>query len=349
MTRQQHGTTTDDAALEAQTLEGALEARRSAAETWLLVGAIAMIVVGVALIVLPTAAPRYGWIVRSLAARGVTSLPIAIGGVLMSGLSFAIRSARTGLVAALEASSQTSPAVEELAQQVAHLGDGLQGLRIEFVYLKDSLQSQLERVQTAGGSDSAGDAVYRLAASLDQVGMRIEERLNAEQRRLAETLQGISTALETLRDESARVRARLEDPASAGYPTSDAAYADGWTSEDDPRPARLGLLDMLDDLGRLLPHKAVPVDEGPEIEPDPFEGVQDEGWKQSSSVPAPLPKLRGDELRLAEPIELLGRDLPRVPSPSADPGLGDKLEELRGLLADERVREALSALERTRR
>src|SRR6185503_17429481 len=129
----------------------------------------------------PTLLPQYAWIARSLAARGVTSLPIAIGGVLMCGIVLAGRSRReaTPLV---DPDRGTRVALDTLSQQVAQIGDALQGIRIEFVYLKDALQTQLERVESSRSSDNAGDAVYRLAASLDQVGMRIEERVAATNR-----------------------------------------------------------------------------------------------------------------------------------------------------------------------
>src|SRR6185295_12133343 len=104
----------------------------------------------------------------------------------------------------------TRVALDTLSQQVAQIGDALQGIRIEFVYLKDALQTQLERVESSRSSDNAGDAVYRLAASLDQVGMRIEERVAATNREVAESVKALGTALETLRTESAGLQRELE-------------------------------------------------------------------------------------------------------------------------------------------
>lgn len=335
-------------------------ANRGATETWLVVAGILMMLVGIALVVLPTVLPRYTWIVHSLAARGVTSLPIAIGGVLMCGIAFAGRSRLDAPPPLVDPDRGTRTALDTLSQQIAQLGDALQGIRIEFVYLKDALQSQFDRVEASRGADNAGDAVYRLAASLDQVGMRIEDRVATTNREVTESVKSVVATLEALREESAglkkqidEVRHTAEESQPPRHPLDDAdeAYAEDWPGEEHeraPHGSRLGLLDMLDDLGRLLPRKDE-VETPIESERDPFEGSRDEGWKHAASVPAALPSLPRDEARIAEPIGLLGRGMPRSEPPAPDEPLGEKLEELRGLLADSRVREALAALERSRR
>jgi hypothetical protein len=337
--------------------------RRRGAEPWLTVFGVLMMLAGIGLVVVPTFLPQYGWVVRSLAARGVTSLPIAIGGVLMCGIAFASRSSRASLDAtasALSAARETSPVIDALGHQIATLGDGLQAIRIEFVYLKDALQSQIDRMQTTPQpqDSGAGDAVYRLAASLDQVGMRIEERFVAGHRDLGESVRALATSLETLREEHANLRSTLEElreraPEAKVEPVEPTpeVYADEWSDkqEEEDRSARLGLLDMLDDLGRLLPAKSEEVvEDETALEPDPF--AQDEGWKHAGSIPPALPRQRGEELRMAsDSRNLLGQGLPRSESTSSQGLVGEKLEELRDLLADERVRQALAALERTRR
>lgn len=349
-----------DAAVRAAPSAASDVPRRGGAETWLVGGGVLMMLAGIALVVVPTFLPQYGWVVRSLAGRGVTSLPFAIGGVLMCGIAFTSRASRASLeatAAVISSARQTSPAVDALARQIATLDDGLQAIRIEFVYLKDALQSQLERLQAPQNQDSsAGDAVYRLAASLDQVGMRIEERVNTGHRELGESVRAVAASLETVREECSNLRTRLDElreqaPVTkvVSVETEDEDYADEWTDEEAERSSRLGLLDMLDDLGRLLPRKASDVEEEPAIEPDPFATAQDEGWKHSGSIPSALPSPRSEALRMADSGNLLGRGVPRVEPTSSQGVVGEKLEELRDLLADARVREALAALERTRR
>lgn len=317
-----------------------VSSRGPSVDTWLLVAGVLMVLTGVALVVLPTVLPAHAWIARSLANRGVTALPIAISGVMLFGLSLTSRLSRAQFLAAMRSNQDDSPSIDHLANQVAHLGDGLQALRIEFVYLKDVVQSGVDRVQSAAPPENSSDAVYRLAASLDQVGMRIEERFLAGHREVSEALRAITSAIETVRASSAELRDAVEETAAkTAQPTSGTGNS---APSADADSARLGILDMLDDLGRILPDHTERRDEDLEIEYDPYGSVQDEGWK-SSAPAAPLPSARGEELRLGNAAELLGRGFPR------EGAVGTKLEELRHLLADERVREALASLERSRR
>jgi hypothetical protein len=75
-----------------------------------------------------------------------------------------------------------------------------------------------------------------------------------------------------------------------------------------------------------------------------FEGVQDEGWDRQEALAGPLPSLRlegakesgsAGELLAGEDAEGIYDDLAIV----------RKLEELRSLLADSRVREALTTMD----
>lgn len=337
------------------------------AQRMLLTTGIALLLAAATLILVPTVLPQYGWIVRSLAARGVSSLPLYAGGVLLCGFWLSARTTRANFLATQETALASVPLIDKLVQEVAHLGDGLQGMRIEFVYLKDALQSHLERAQMNVPSDTPADGMYRLAASLDQVGLRIEERLNANHLEIGQSLQAVSSTIESLRalDSNARIQreggndARIDDslrgtdhepiPSDTGHTPG----TEGWDHDGAERRSRLGLLDMLDDLGRLLPRKTPPARERLSLQFDPFEDVQDEGWKHSASIPGPLPSDHsdhtGDELRFPGAGELLGSGFPNSPDSSHDETLGEKLAELQSLLADDLVREALVSIDRNRR
>jgi hypothetical protein len=302
----------------------------------------AMLLVGVAIAILPTVMPGNAWMVRSLAAKGLTSAPMLVGSFVLWGLCLNSRSSRSRAQSVTDAALSTSPAIDNLAAEVAHLGDGLQGLRIEFVYLKDALQSQQDRNQSAPANDAAGDAMYRLAASLDQVGARIEGRLHASHGELSQALQGVASTIEALKLASATPPV-VEAPAehhAVEYPQIEHA------AEGSANGARLGLLDMLDDLGRLLPHKSAPV--ARPVETDPFELVQDEGWKHAISIPGALPAGR-EEIHLPAAGELLAGGRVHPTMEHDEEPLGDKLADLRDLLADARVREALASIERMRK
>ena len=81
------------------------------------------------------------------------------------------------------------------------------------------------------------------------------------------------------------------------------------------------------------------------ITSEAFEGVQDEGWDRHAGPAAALPSTLS--LAAGDPGsagELLASD--DIPEPSDDLAMIRKLEELRALLSDSRVRDALSTMER---
>jgi hypothetical protein len=341
MSRDHERSQTDEEAVRHDDVAPHAHVRGGGSEFLLVATGFAMLLVGAAIAVLPTVMPENAWMVRSLAAKGITSAPLLVGSFVLWGLCLNSRSSRSRAQSVQDAAFSTSPAIDTLAAEVAHLGDGLQGLRIEFVYLKDALQSQQDHNQSTPANDAPGDAMYRLAASLDQLGARVEGRLHASHNELHQALQGVASTIEALKIAAATppVVEAAVDHRPTEYPHLEHA------AEGSANGARLGLLDMLDDLGRLLPSKSTSV--ARPVETDPFEEVQDEGWKHAASIPAPLPMGR-DEIHLA-PGELLAGGRVHPTMEHDEEPLGEKLADLRNLLADARVREALASIERMRK
>jgi hypothetical protein len=349
------------------------ESRGRFSEFLLLGTGLIQFLTGAALIVVPSALPQYAWIVQGLARRGVTGLPLYVGGVVLTGLWLATRTNRARAEAARDGAVAAAAAIERLAGDVGHQGDGLQGLRIEFVYLKDALQNQIEKSQSpapASADSNASDAVFRLAASLDQLGARLEERINANHRELGQSLQTVTKEVEALKVIASAPRPEPEPKVlkatdeldsedsllveSKRVSAAKSSKSDVLEHDESERHNRLGLLDMLDDLGRILPRRTSPALERPHVEPgvqaDAFVDIQDEGWKHAASIPGPMPAGRsGEELRMQRPGDLLGSSIPRAPGSLEDTALGLKLDELRKLLADARVREAIASVERSRK
>lgn len=373
MGRDQEKSSSDEAVAGQENRTVEPETRGGFAEFLLLGTGLAQFLTGAALIIVPSALPQYAWIVHSLARRGVTGLPLYVGGVVLTGLWLSTRSNRTRAMAVRESAASAAGAIEKLASEVGHLGDGLQGLRIEFVYLKDALQTQSEHAQsnTNTTADNAGDAMFRLAASLDQLGARLEARFNAGHRELGQALQAVTGTVDSLKELSLQTKIELEavqqqrpveparhielqDSHSRSSVAHDLDVSDDWVDDESLRSTRLGLLDMLDDLGRILPQRTSPAVDRPSAPPtihtDPFGEIQDEGWEHAASIPGPIPAARtGDELHLASAGELLGAGSDYAAGSLEDLPLGDKLAELRNLLADVRVRKALASIERVRK
>ena len=334
----------------------------------LLIGAgLTLLLFGTATLLLPTVSPQHAWIVHRLAERGVATLPMFAAGVLVCGLWLAVRVSRDHSSAAQEAARSSAPVLESLNEEVVHLRDALQGLRIEFVYLKDNVQTVVERTAASENNDLQTHGIYRLAASLDQLGQRIEEHLGTNQREVLDTLGDLSTSIRMARLESRGEPIHLPpgtDEDAEDYRGFDPLGQDtivfrgddsedlgptghdhGTTAFPDERE-RLGVLDLLDDLGRLLPRGSTTTRAVDEITPDAFEGVQDEGWERHDSPTAPLPSARsGDLFGFETAGGLLSEGHQRD---EAERAVVRKLEELRALLADDRVREALTDMERVK-
>ncbi|MFN0008490.1 MAG: hypothetical protein ACKVXR_11360 [Planctomycetota bacterium] len=298
-------------------------------------GAI-LLLAGTAMLVVPRVSPSYAGIVRTLEGYGLTSMPLLGAGILFTGLWLTVRTSREHSIAAQVAALSAGPAIASLSEKLTDLRDGLQGLRIEFVYLKEAIQTEFERQSQTANTDSSAEGIYRLAASLDQLGLRIEQRLVSSEIEMRERLDSLASTIEVAQREGRDGRIHLsDDSVPAGDQEAD-AYS--------PRE-RLGVLDMLDDLGRLLPKKAPLASGTPMITSDAFEGVQDEGWGRHAGPAAPLPStlsLAASDLGRAGAL-LAGDD---IHEPTDDLAMIRKLEELRALLADSRVRDALTAMER---
>lgn len=326
----------------------------------LLIGAGAtLLLAATAILLVPTVSPGHAWIVRSLADRGLSSLPLFAAGLLFTGLWLAVRTSREHSIASQVAAMSAGPAIENQSERILDLRDSLSGLRIEFVYLKDMVQAYIDRQNHSGQADSHAEGMYRLAASLDQLGQRVEQQIAASQHEMREKLEGLWSAIEISRHAGHDGRIHLGDDTGArgdhefelqdphGSPRRHDVRSHVILSDhdDDASRERLGVLDLLDDLGRLLPKKSSAAASHPMITADAFEGVQDEGWDRHQALAGPLPSIRLDT----------GSDLPRVgglmagediTEPSDDLAIVRKLEELRALLADSRVRDALTTMDR---
>ena len=334
-------------------------------------GATLLLAAG-AMALIPRMLPGQAELVRSLADLGLTSFPLFAAGILFTGLWLAVRTSREHSIAAQHAAMSAAPAIGALSDRIVDLRDGFQGLRLEFVYVKDLVKTQIERQNEAANRDPSAEGMYRLAASLDQLGQRIERQVGACQNEMREKLESLWSAIEISRHESRDGRIHLGeegDPHEAHehheheetredepkvhhaeiveHPLDHGDAPEPEMSHDDAASReRLGILDLLDDLGRLLPKQStavVPV--RPLITSDAFEGVQDEGWERTQALAGPLPSIRmenpGEKSRVGG---LLAS--PDVHEPSDDLAIVRKLEELRSLLSDSRVRDALTSMDR---
>lgn len=190
----------------------------------------------------PKLLPAQAEYFQRAAANGITT------GVLWSlaaglfGLSILARQLGRNLEILAQADDQ-SPLVDQVVMDLAQTRTSMQELRVEFVYLKEHITTMGRDLPTqiAEASESATrDAMYRLAASLDQVGARLEQRIRSQHSTLESTLQEVQQSLQATCDQVAQLEQSLhKDPAAPG----------GWEmpAEPVPPPISLGVLDHMAD------------------------------------------------------------------------------------------------------
>lgn len=199
---------------------------------------------GIALAIVPKFAPNLATVCASLARQGVTpGLAIAAGSALAIA-GGALRSALSGIAKerALELAEpdEITPRMAQMEADLAQVRGTLQELRVEFVYVKDSvlhLRQGVGEVLTTANPESMQEAVFRMASSLDQLGACMDQRLTAQN----ETMQ---RAMQTFHDALLAACTRVDEVAERATTLADQI-------EGHPAPPALGLLDRFDDAGHV--------------------------------------------------------------------------------------------------
>jgi hypothetical protein len=318
--------------------------QRTTPSSWgLFVAGFLLCAAAVGLAFAPFAGPTFGTIANAIARRGALALVVAIGGLLLLGLYDLTRTQRRiadGMNE--EEGPEPDEALDGIAGDVALVRGGIQELRVELVYLKDAVRGVQERSGEAGG-DGQQDAIFRLAASLDQLGARVEQRLKAQHLDVQDTLLEIHTAVHGIRTQVEQFSGRADhggeahetagsyeprieieaDPTHAASGRAGSGPGDEieWSPDKDVDRHTLGLLDSLDDFGQLLPERTSPSGTAPVNARDGI-GLSGADGEPPSALPRILHDRAGD------------REIP----------VESKLDHLKSLLADPAVRDALESI-----
>lgn len=307
-------------------------------------------------------APELAWIADSLQRMGITSGAVLAGGVSLLGLSLVCK-AIARAHRSLSGSMRSENGLSAVTDSQADLRDGLDKVQFELRVLHESTRQLLEiaHEQTLKrSSNHPDDAVLQLAASLDQLGARLEDRLETQHTGINERLGSLDGSLEETRR---RLTSFVEDSRRNGQAKNEspsAPAAGDKRRRPTERPSRrprhepsepegdddlhvlvtleerdeevhkaqrnaatsLGLLDELGDFSDLggPPKDFSDLGGSPKEAPSPF-SVESRG-------PSPDPLLQAQETR-------------EKPEPS-----DAKLEQLKSLLADQGLRKALEDLRR---
>lgn len=238
--------TTQDEATE-PTPEAPRSQAGGAGGAWIGLG-VGLGLLGFGLSVLPALAPATLPWVRSIVGNGATPGLVGATGVVVLALGSATRTLarqHRATQAAIGALPSHAAQFERVASDLAQTRGALQELRVESVYLRDgiaSLQQGLGEELSSGNRRGLQESVFQLAASLDQTGARLDERLALQHDLLAQSLQTFHDTLLTACLRIDELHGRLPS-ATDGAPS---AFTGGG-------PDSLGVLDLISDEPPVAP------------------------------------------------------------------------------------------------
>jgi hypothetical protein len=196
----------------------------------------------------PKALPAQAELFQRAAAHGLTG-----GALLCASLElFALSMFARALGRNVESMANTDDQgllLDQLTTDLAITRTSMQELRVEFVYLKDQVTNMGRDLPTSivsANESSTRDAMYRLAASLDQVGARLEQRIRSQQGTLESTLQEVQQSLQATCEQVTQLGQTIQQ--SGPQPG-------GWEVPSEPPapPVSLGVLDHMADESSPVP------------------------------------------------------------------------------------------------
>jgi hypothetical protein len=216
--------------------------RRSGdAATLSLVG-LAVFGAGLALLVVPHLSWKGAKIAESLGNLGLQGGTLLVGGMSLLGLALVRRAMDSSRASA---ASEDTLLLEQVATDLVQLRGAMAEIGEETSAVRAALEEMRERAEAeaaAESSDSQTDAIFRLAASLDQLGARIEQRLDAQHTALRDGLDEIDTLLARTASPSV-----AQNGASAGGADPSPHLGDTAVMPRDDAVRSLGLLDHIED------------------------------------------------------------------------------------------------------
>ena len=160
---------------------------------------------GLALGVGPELSPELSWLSRRLGEAGVSSGVVFGCGVLALFLAHVTRLAREA-GAQMRSAEEAMHCTQAISVGMRQMVDRITRLHVELGELKEGQRGLLRVAQDQAGAQTSGmqvDATYRLAASMDQLGRRFEDRLQSQQQaiedRFLDLLATITSTQEQLR------------------------------------------------------------------------------------------------------------------------------------------------------
>ncbi len=211
-------------------------------------GGVTALGLGAALAVGGEIAPEAGWIATKLARIGVTAGPVLACGALAIGMAWTTRLLRkqSGQLATSLAHGQI---LARLAKDFTGLRENIARVQLEFADIQQANRQLLnlvrQQAQASTENEPTKDAMFRLAASMDQLGARLETRVRALFDGLEKRVDGFDRRLEETskvqRDELGRLEERLTIAATLAQSSrEEIPYVDGAPASSDEETTRAG-------------------------------------------------------------------------------------------------------------
>jgi hypothetical protein len=308
-------------------------ASRSSAGSTLIALGVLGIAVGAAIGLAPTFVPEYSWYAKALGARGLSGGAVCLSSMLLLGMGVVARARAAQPSAPESRGPDAGLLLEQVATDLAQLKGAIESQRRELGELRTQSSKGGGKQSTSGGAPALSaeqlHALFRMAASMDQLGAKVDLGFKAQAAAFEERLAGLGGA----RSSSAHAAPQQAAPhhvpqaqaaqqhASARHESTHAAHSQrepaaplsAPRAQPAPRPQAqqqgLGLLDQIDDQGT-------------------YAGAAPASQTFAPVPPAPIPAQMPAQLALAA-------------EPQAAEASAPSRDSLEMLLSDERVRSAL--------
>ncbi len=270
------------------------------------ISGVALITVAAVTALVPQLPAAFAPVLDGLARAGLDKGPLAMFGLLTLGAAFGMRRPQPKKAQGEQLESLLQREFQGVEAHVRESGAAVETLRQELAALKRSIESSFEAAEAATNTsqEASNDRIFRLAASLDQLGAQVDRRLDAARDELRSL---ISSSAESQREATEQLmdqvnRAASEPEAITDHPEPEHDHSPIYTGN-----TKEAMASFMNDL-RSLP-KDLLEDPG---ELEAMTGGDVDGGLAATSEPAaalpaqdqPVPEQRPDDrLKLIDQME----------------------------------------------
>lgn len=298
--------------------------RSNAGSTLIALGVLG-IAIGAAIGLAPTFVPEYSWYAKALGQRGLSGGAICLSSMLLFGMGVVARARAAQTSAPESRGPDAGLLLEQVATDLAQLKGAIETQRRELGELRtQASKGGAKQAATSGAPALSAEqlhALFRMAASMDQLGAKVDLGFKAQSAAFEERIAALGSARaasapaaqhHSAQHHGGQAHARHEGQHAAPAQREPAAPLSAPRTQPAPRPQAqqqgLGLLDQIDDQGT-------------------YAGAAPAAQTFAPVPPAPIPA------QLPTQVALAAEPHAEAAAPTRD--------SLDMLLSDERVRSAL--------